>query len=230
MPRLARDEGIVLSVRDHAETDRIATLLTLGTGKLAVLAKGARRTTSRVGAYLDPLNRIEAIYYVRKGLNLLRDASLLEHFPAFRSDLERAEAALVGAQLAERLVPDRQPNPAAYGVVVAFLRALAGGLPIDSVRLSYTLHLLASLGHRPHLAGCVACGREDELRWSPDRGGLLCRSCGGEGVPVPAPLWKSLRLLAAFPIEGSGKVRLDPALARFGAELLAAFAEYQIRR
>lgn len=33
MPRLARDEGIVLSARDHAETDRIVTLLTPGKGK-----------------------------------------------------------------------------------------------------------------------------------------------------------------------------------------------------
>ncbi len=46
MPKLTRDQGIVLSARDSAETDLIVSLLTPGHGKVAILAKGARRTTS----------------------------------------------------------------------------------------------------------------------------------------------------------------------------------------
>ncbi|MDD5453437.1 MAG: DNA repair protein RecO [Candidatus Bipolaricaulis sp.] len=230
MPNLTRDQGIVLSARDFAETDRILSLLTPGHGKVAVLAKGVRRTTSPTGAYLDLLNRVEAIYYVRRNLNLLRDASLVEHFATFHQDLERAEAALGGAQLASRLVPEGQANPRAFDLTVSFLRTLDRGAPIAPVEVSYRLHLLASLGHRPHLAGCVNCGGEEDLTWSPDKGGLLCVSCGGEGDLILVPLWKSLRILATLPVEDAGRVRLDPELVPQGRNLIERFTDYQVRR
>jgi len=41
MSRLTRDQGLVLAAKDAAETDRIVTVLTLGHGKIPILAKGA---------------------------------------------------------------------------------------------------------------------------------------------------------------------------------------------
>ena len=78
MSRLTRDQGLVLAAKDAAETGRILTVLTLGHGKIPILAKGARRLTRPSGAILDLLNRVEVIYYERAGLQLLREASLVQ--------------------------------------------------------------------------------------------------------------------------------------------------------
>ena len=60
MAQLARATGIVLRTQNHAETDRIAVLLTPGEGRLDVLAKGARRLERASGAALDELYRLMA--------------------------------------------------------------------------------------------------------------------------------------------------------------------------
>lgn len=230
MPKLARDEGVVLAARDFAETDRIITLLTPGNGRLPILAKGARRITSTSGATLDLLNRVEVIYYKRQGLRLLREASLLEHFPSLREDLERLEAGLAAATLSSRLVPEAQENPGPYAVLTGFLRDLAQGLPPGPGWLAYVLKMLRALGHAPHLAGCVKCGAEESLTWSPERGGLLCRRCGGSGEDLPVPLWRSLAALERLPLAHSARVRMLGQHVSQGRDLLDAFTDYQMRR
>jgi DNA repair protein RecO (recombination protein O) len=55
--RLYTTEAIVLSRLDYGEADRILTLFTPTRGKLSVIAKGARKPTSRAGPHLDFLAR-----------------------------------------------------------------------------------------------------------------------------------------------------------------------------
>jgi hypothetical protein len=54
-PRLCVTDAIVLSRFDYGEADRIMTLFTPAHGKLKAIAKGVRRTTSRLGGALEPL-------------------------------------------------------------------------------------------------------------------------------------------------------------------------------
>ncbi|HAZ27483.1 TPA: DNA repair protein RecO [Candidatus Acetothermia bacterium] len=230
MPRLARDEGIVLATQDFAETDCIVTLLTATRGKLPLLAKGARRLTTPFGAILDPLNRVEVIYYKRQGLRLLREASLVEHLPALRGDLERLEMALAGVRLAARLVAEGEESSGPYKALLDLLRELAQGLPLRTGWLAYVLKMLHAVGHQPHLTGCVRCGAGEELTWSPERGGLLCRRCGGRGEGLPAPLWRSLAALQRLPLAHSARVRMRAEHVDQATVLLEAFADYQMRR
>ena len=53
-PRRYTTEAIVLSRFDLGEADRVLTLITPGGGKLKAIAKGVRRTTSRLGGSLEP--------------------------------------------------------------------------------------------------------------------------------------------------------------------------------
>jgi len=114
MAHLVKDEGIVLEMRDHAETDRIVTVFTRYHGKLPILVKGARRLTSGSGAYLDLANRVGLIYYRPRGLSLLKEASLIQTFPSLREDLGKLEVALSGLILARDLLPELQPQSEAY--------------------------------------------------------------------------------------------------------------------
>src|SRR5918995_745200 len=53
-PRRYTTEAIVLSRFDLGEADRVLTLITPAGGKLKAIAKGVRRTTSRLGGSLEP--------------------------------------------------------------------------------------------------------------------------------------------------------------------------------
>ncbi len=231
MASLDRDEGVVLRMRDYAETDRILTVLTPRHGKLSLLAKGVRRATSRFGGALDLANRVQLIYYVRKkGLHLLREAALLESFPLLREDLDRLEAALWGLALADRVLPAETPDHAIYGQVQAFLRALAGGVEPAVGRVAFSLHLLAVAGHKPCLEGCLACGSPQALTWHPGRGGLLCRSCGGGGTVVPPKVWRSMAALTRLPLDRVGGLRVDSGTLAHMNSLVEVFWHHQLRR
>ena len=70
----------VLRGVDFSETSRIVTFLTPGRGRLACLAKGARRRRSPFQAMLDTLNRDEIVYYWKDGREVqqLGEAALLD--------------------------------------------------------------------------------------------------------------------------------------------------------
>ena len=67
MPTYQAD-AIVLRRLDYGEADRIVTLLTREHGKLAAIAKGARRGKSRVSGSLDLFER--STMMLAKGRNL----------------------------------------------------------------------------------------------------------------------------------------------------------------
>lgn len=229
MAELSRDRGIVLRTQDHAETDRIAVLLTRR-GRLDVLAKGARRLERSAGAALDPLHVVDVIHYRRRGLHLLKEASLVRTFPHVRGDLARATAALKALSWVLDLVPPGAADDQPYALTLEFLDALDAGMPPAVFTVAYTLRLLAAEGHAPHLAGCVRCGTTDSLTWSPRRGGLLCLPCGGCGEPVPPRLWRSLDALARLPLPALARLTVSQDDLAAGIALLEAFRAAQLGR
>ncbi len=229
MAELARDRGIVLRTQDHAETDRIAILLT-PRGRLDVLAKGARRLERSTGAVLDPLHVVDVIHYRRRGLHLLKEASLVRTFPRVREDLERATTALAALDWVVALVPRGAPDERPYALTLEFLTALDKGLPPRVFTVAYLLRLLAAGGHAPHLHGCVRCAGTEGLTWCPERGGLLCERCGGHGDPVPTRLWRSLAALARLPVAALARLKLAEEDLVAGGRLLDAFRAAQLGR
>lgn len=230
MAQLVRDEGVVLAREDHMETDIIATVLTKNHGKLRILAKGARRLTSPSGAVLDLANRVELIYYRRRGLSLLREASLIRGFPRLRQDLARLEAALKGLALAREILPEHQAESAVYRLLLSFLQTLEGGGDPAKTVLSFALHLLGLLGYGPHVGGCVVCGATEELTWSGERGGLLCRKCGGEGETLAPEFWRYLLAFQKLPVWAAGRIAMKGEEVQRAWDLLNEFLSYQLRR
>lgn len=209
MTELARDRGLVLFTQDQAETDRLVSVLSEARGQLEILVKGARRLECPWGAALDILNLSEIIYYRRRlGLHLLREASVLQAFPAMKKDLARLEIGLALACWARDLVPREIPDPRPFRLTLSFLWALERGAEPVVLLRAYRLRLLSLLGYRPVLHGCLSCGAKGELTWSPERGGLLCRSCGGTGEEVPPRIWRAMEALLRLPLVALSRLRL----------------------
>ncbi len=87
---IVRTDAVVLRAFDYGETSRIATVLTRHHGVIGVLAKGARRPTSRFGATLQPGAYVELVYYFResRGLQTLKESAHVTRFPGLTADLD----------------------------------------------------------------------------------------------------------------------------------------------
>ena len=93
--------GIVLRSTDTKETDKILTVLTPDRGKIAVIARGARRKNSRLAASCQLLAYSELTIYQRGNWCYLDEAGTIELFDGVRQDFELLSLASYFAELTE---------------------------------------------------------------------------------------------------------------------------------
>ena len=103
-------EAIVLRSFRTGEADRVVHLLTPA-GRVNVIAKGARKTTAKMGARLEPMTRIEAMIQPGKGdLSTITGAHVLWSGDDLRRDPVRVLAATGGIEAIVRLFPEPEPD------------------------------------------------------------------------------------------------------------------------
>lgn len=203
-----RTPGIVLRVRPLTETSLIVHWLTEHCGRLATVAKGARRPRSPFRGKLDLFYEAELSFQRsrRSDLHLLREVVVRDLHPALRTDLARLRAAAYAVQLLELATEPEAPVPELYALLRDLLHADA--VPPAPLVLAFEWRLLGLLGLQP-----------DPTR---TRLGPAARSAAralGEGalgeaarVPLePAPLRELERFLRDFLATQLG--RLPPARA-----------------
>lgn len=149
-----RSTGIILRTRPLTETSLIVHWLTLDLGRVATVAKGARRPKSPFRGKLD-------LFYVcefsfarsrRSELHALREATLRETHSALRKDLGWLEQASYAAALIEQTTETETPLDGFYELFSEFLAALASHPPQAQTVFAWELKLLALYGQSPDLA------------------------------------------------------------------------------
>ena len=204
-------EAIVLRSFRTGEADRVVHLLTPD-GRVNVIAKGARRTTAKLGARLEPFTRIEAMIQPGKGdLATITGAHVLWTGDDLRRDPARVLAATAGVEAVIRLFPEPEPDERLFLGLARYLEALAGPLGDDprataeTITLAFVLKLLALAGWRPELAACGGCGGPVEV-YDAAAGCAFCAGCGS-GIPLDARAAAAAERLLGEPLT---PVALDP--------------------
>ncbi len=193
-----KTEALVLRGVDFSESSRIVTFLTPERGRMACLAKGARRAKSGLGAVLDTFNRVELIYYWKDGRHVqtLAEASLLEAYSGIKRDFERTAYAAFPLELALRVAHENEPSQPLYDVMVRGLDGLRAWPGAARAHVCWhVLRLLSAAGFEPALTHCVVCGATvaDEAGFVYE-GGV---TCGRERCDLRLPP-ETLALLRAF--------------------------------
>lgn len=216
--RLYRTDAIVLRRRDLGEADRILTIFTERHGKLRVVAKGVRKTRSRLAGHLEPFAKTSLMLAQGRNLDIVTQAQLLEPYLRMRQDESRIAYAGYFADLLDALTVEAQEHEAAYDALADALRLLDQELdPYPTARL-YEIRLLGLLGYRPELWQCVSCGRELEPvvnAFSPSAGGVLCEGCARgdpQALALSVNALKFLRLLQREDVGRVHSLRLSGAL------------------
>lgn len=156
-----RTEAVVLRGVDFSETSRIVTFLTPVRGRVACLAKGARRKNSRFVAALDTFNRVELVYYWKdgRGVQNLAEAAILDAFTGIKRSLEKTAYGTFVLELAGRAVHENEPSESMYQALVDGLKGLESWRgDARSHALWQAMRLLVEAGFEPVLDRCVRTG------------------------------------------------------------------------
>lgn len=149
-----KTQAIVLRGVDFSETSRIVTFLTPGRGRLACMAKGARRKGSSLGSCVVNLNHVEIVYQHKAGreVQALAEATLLNGFRSIRMDAHKGFYAAFPGEIALRVAQVDEPNEALFQALVRGLEELEewkGDVRTHAVWQAW--QLLGAAGHQPVL-------------------------------------------------------------------------------
>lgn len=233
--RVYRTEAVIIRRSDFGEADRLLTLITPH-GKRRVVAKGARKTTSRLAGHIELFTHATMLLAVGRSLDIVTQSAIRRSFDTLRGDLRRIGAAYYAAELIDRLTEEGEENRPAFELLVATLQMLDTTGNLDLALRSYELRLLGYQGYRPQLYHCAACQEvltEDASRFSPVAGGVLCPRCAQAdhaAAPISLSAFKLLRFLQSQPLEAVERLNLSAATRGEAEKLLRIYIRRILER
>jgi DNA repair protein RecO (recombination protein O) len=235
-----RTPALCLRVLDWRETSYIVTWFTRERGKVAAVAKGAKRRGSKLRGEIEPLTRADLVLYQRKGstgLHTLSELEVLDTYRGARRDRRRLHAALYVMEMLRELLAEEDPHPRLYDTACRALDRIANNRVYSPLTvIIFELLALAELGFAPRLDACVDCGAaaapDAALDYAADMGGVVCRGCGRGArarVDLAAGVRAALLALGQAPERASG-LQLAPAEVAGMRRVLDATIAATLRR
>ena len=146
--------GLILRTRPLTETSLIVHWLTPDLGRLATVAKGARRPKSPFAGRLDLFYAADFSFSRnrRSELHLLREVRLRETHGALREDLLKLQQAGYAAAFIEQATETETPLPEIFELARGFLQQLCAQPRQPQTIFALEFKLLDQLGLAPDLA------------------------------------------------------------------------------
>ncbi len=233
--RIYRAEALILRRSDFGEADRLLLLATPG-GKRRVVAKGVRKTMSKLAGHIELFTHASLLLAVGRNLDLLTQSQTINGHSTLRADLRRLSCAYYAAELYDRFTREEDESRPLFAVLVETFGALNHSANPDLVLRTYELRLLHLSGYRPHLYHCAICGAlldEEADRFSPALGGVLCprdRGADRGALALGGPVFRLLRYLQGQPFAAIEPLRLSPLVRGEAERLLRAYLRQLLER
>ena len=133
-------------------------------GKIEVLAKGVRKTTSRKAGHLEPFMHVSLVLAQARTWDIITEAATVESFRHLRENLD-AIARATYLEMVDHFTDAGDDNQPLWELALYILRELDATAASGSVRPTvalrwFDLQLLSLSGFQPQLFHCVGCGSD----------------------------------------------------------------------
>jgi DNA repair protein RecO (recombination protein O) len=233
--RVYRSEALILRRSDFSEADRLLVLATPA-GKRRVVAKGVRKTSSRLAGHIELFTHTGLLLAIGRNLDIVTQSQVLDSFTTLRSDLSSLGGAYYVAELYDKVTEEEEENRPLFALLVETFGALDDGVMRDLVLRMYELRLLDIIGYRPQFHRCPVCQElltEDANRFSPSLGGVLCpRDAAADRTALPLQLatFKLLRYVQQQPFEVLSQMQISSAVRQEAETMMRAYLRHILER
>lgn len=224
-------EGIVLKTKPYGESNKVVTLLTREAGKVAAMARGAKKPSSRLAGICQPFMHGIFIVHHGRGMGTLQQGEVIDSMRHIQTDIVATAYASYCVEIVDRLTEQDTPDEYAYNVLLQALHAIEEGYDPESISLFVEWKMLPYTGVQPILHQCASCGAtEGEFAFSFSSGGFLCHRCFHQDPYIirltPTQL-KLIRMFYKMPIEQVGSLTLKKETKRFIKNIVSTIYEEQ---
>lgn len=208
------DEGVLLAARRHGESSAVVSVFTARHGRHAGLVRGGFGRRARPVYQQGNLLQVTWRARLPEQLGALRGELKVPIAARLLADPGRLAGLAAACALLEATLPERDPHPALYAALQAFLEGLLQDPAWLERYIRFELALLAELGFGLDLARCAVTGSSEDLVYvSPASGRAVSRNGAGGYAD---------RLLALPPFL-LGSTPADDAQLAAGLRLTGAF-------
>lgn len=227
---LEKIEGIIIKTQDYGETHKIITIFSKKIGKFTAIARGAKKTKSRMAAVTQPFIYGEFLVYVNTGLSTIQQGEIVNSLRPIREDIIKTAYAAYIMELTDKLLDSRVPDAYLYDQMYLTMCWIAEHEDSEIPMMMYELKLFKKGGFAPTVDQCVHCGNKDRapFSFSIGEGGLLCQACrhiDGQAILLPHSIAKLLHLMSSVGIERIGSISVKKENKQLLRQLLDAYYE-----
>src|SRR5512138_1662228 len=123
--RLYRTDAIILRRADFGEADRLLTVFTPQFGKVRLLAKGVRKTTSRKAGHVELFMLTDMLVAQGRTWDIISQAEIVEAYRNLREDLDKTSHAYYLAELLDRFTEEHDANAPLFELLALSLARLS---------------------------------------------------------------------------------------------------------
>ncbi|MBB6448840.1 DNA repair protein RecO (recombination protein O) [Geomicrobium halophilum] len=176
---LEKTEGIVIRTVAYGESHLILTVFTKERGKLALMARGAKKTKSPFAAVAQLFSYGQFQFHYRSSMSTLSQGEVIEPFRQVREDIEKTAFAAYICELLDGVTIEREASPSLFTLVLTLLRFFDKGEEDPEVLLRmFELKMTYPAGIKPELDRCARCRKtEGDFSFSVNEAGFLCEQC-----------------------------------------------------
>jgi DNA repair protein RecO (recombination protein O) len=119
-------KAIILRVIDFQESSKILTVLSEEHGKIALIAKGAKKPKNKLSGILETGAVLDVVYYYKqsRGVQTLTEASIYYSDHSFRTDLGKTAILYATLELIAQIVHEHEVNEPVFDFVITFIKWL----------------------------------------------------------------------------------------------------------
>ncbi|MFZ1770436.1 MAG: DNA repair protein RecO [Caldilinea sp.] len=203
--RIRSTHALILRRRDVNDADRVLTVLTPGDGKVELIAKGVRKTTSRKAGHLELFAHAALLVAQGRTWDIITEAQTVESFRHLRENLDAIAAASYVCELVDSFAESDDEVRPLWDLALFALRTLDESAERDQAPANllawFDLQLLSLTGFQPQLFRCLDCEKTLEPTTNflaLHEGGVLCVQCAARRTDVEALDVDTLKLLRFF--------------------------------
>lgn len=175
---LKKCEGIVIRTNNYGEANKVVTIYTREAGKIGVMARGAKKPSSRLASLTQPFTYGQFLVQKGSGMGTLQQGDVISSMRSIREDIFMTAYASYIVELTDKATENQKANPFLFELLYQTLSFMNEGYDLDILTYIYELKIMNVLGLFPCLDQCSVCGAKDgEFGFSIREGGFICHRC-----------------------------------------------------
>lgn len=227
---LVKAEGIVIRTHDYGESHKVVVIFTREHGKVAVVARGVKKTKSTLSGVTQVLTHGQYLYFVGRGMGSLNQGETLVSHASLRQDILKLSYAAYIVELLDKMTEEKEPSIVLFDLLTLTLNFLEENKDPDILCRIFEIKLMGQTGYQPQLNSCAVCGANDEFFvFSVTKGGLVCIPCASPGtrsIAVSPTIVRLLRLFLHFDLNRLGQIQVREETKKQLERVMTQFIDY----